>query len=338
MDAVSKALKVSVPRLLELPNVVGVGKGYKQVDGRNTGKPAVTVLVSKKVPKGQLRSDTVVPTSIALADTDVIEVGDVVALSRLERMRPAKPGTSIGHYKITAGTFGALVYDAKTGEPLILSNNHVLANSSDGRDGRASVGDPILQPGRYDNGKDEDMIGRLYKFVPITLEVGIPECKIAAAFERTLNSIIRRFRKNYCLKVYNIKATSNLVDAAVAKPLSWDMITDEIIDLGVPKGVAEVEVGDKVSKSGRTSGTNHGEVKVVQATIKVSMGDAGNAVFADQCVTTHMAQPGDSGSVVLNQKSEVVGLLSAGSDTVSIFARAKNVCEALGIAFTKPRQ
>lgn len=337
MDGVSKALRVSAPTLLDLPNVVGFGRGYKQVDGKNTGKLAVTVLVTKKVPKGQLRKDTVVPKSIALADTDVIEVGEVVALSRLEKMRPARPGSSIGHYKITAGTFGAVVYDSKTGEPLILSNNHVLANSSSGKDGRAAVGDPILQPGRYDDGKDADVIARLHRFVPISLEMGVPECKVAAAFERTLNSIIRRFRKNYCLKVYNIQATSNLVDAAVAKPLAPDMIADDIIDLGVPKGIAEAEVGDKVSKSGRTSGTNHGEVKVVQATVKVNMGDVGTAVFADQCVTTHMAQPGDSGSVVMNTKGEVVGLLSAGSDTISIFARAKNVCEALGISFTKVR-
>ena len=107
----------------------------------------------------------------------------------------------------------------------------------------------------------------------------------------------------------------------------------DIINLGTPNGIAEVSVGDRVSKSGRTSGTNHGEVKVVQATIKISMGDTGDAVFSDQVVTTHMAEPGDSGSVVLNSKGQVVGLLSAGSDTVSIFARIQNVLDALKIRF-----
>lgn len=336
VDAVVKALKVSAPRLMELPNVVGVGKGTKQVGGQCTGKPTVTVLVTKKLPKAKLSSGDIVPKSIDMADTDVIEVGEVIALARLDRYRPAVPGSSLGHYKITAGTFGAVVYDVKTGEPLILSNNHVLANSSNGRDGRCSVGDPILQPGKYDNGTDRDVIARLHRFVPISMEVASPDCPVAASFERTLNKVIRRFRKNYTLKVYATGSQGNLVDAALAKPVSPDIISDAIIDLGVPQGIAEANVGDRVAKSGRTSGTNYGEVRVVEATIKISMGDAGDAVFVDQCVTTHMAQPGDSGSVVLNDKRQVVGLLSAGSDTVSIFGRIQNVCSALGVTFTRP--
>ena len=115
-----QALRVSTPRLLGLPNVVGVD-GQKHVSGHCTGKPTVTVLVTRKVPKRELGSSGIVPRSIADADTDVIEVGDISALARTEKLRPARPGSSLGHYKITAGTFGALVYDVKTGEPLILS-------------------------------------------------------------------------------------------------------------------------------------------------------------------------------------------------------------------------
>lgn len=337
MDAVVKALRVSAPRLMELPNVIGVGKGIKQVKGQCTGRPTVTVLVTKKLPKARLQTGDIVPKSIDMSDTDVIEVGEVIALARLDKYRPAVPGSSIGHYKITAGTFGAVVYDVKTGEPLILSNNHVLANSSNGRDGRCAPGDPILQPARYDSGTDRDVVARLHRFAPIQMEVASPDCPVAASFERTLNRVIRRFRRNYSLKVYATGSEKNLVDAALAKPVSLDIISDAIIDLGVPQGIAEANVGDKVAKSGRTSGTNYGEVRVVDATIKISMGDTGEAVFTDQCVTTHMAQPGDSGSVVLNDKRQVVGLLSAGSDTVSIFGRIQNVCDALGITFTKPR-
>ena len=79
--------------------------------------------------------------------------------------------------------------------------------------------------------------------------------------------------------------------------------------------------------------TNEGEVKVVHATIKVSMGEIGSATFIDQVLTTNMAQPGDSGSVVVDEYNRVCGLLSAGSQTVSVFARIQNVCEALGVRF-----
>ncbi len=50
-------------------------------------------------------------------ETDVVEIGEVRLLTRTGRVRPAPPGVSIGHPKITAGTFGALVKDADTGEP-----------------------------------------------------------------------------------------------------------------------------------------------------------------------------------------------------------------------------
>lgn len=337
MDAVMRALRISAPRLLGLPNVVGVGKGHKHIGGESTGRPSLTVLVRKKLPRDELAAYEVVPGSIEDADTDVIEVGDVVALgsetgpSRTARHRPAMPGISIGHYRITAGTFGAVVYDRKTGEPLILSNNHVLANSTNGKDGRAKTGDPILQPGKYDNGTDDDIIGRLLRFIPVNMEVAAPECPVASAVEKTLNRVIKRFRRSYELRMYRLTGGLNLVDAAVAKPVQSGLVVPEILGLGAPKGAAEVAVGDEVRKSGRTSGVNSGDVKVVQATIKIGMGDAGDAVFSDQVVVTHMAQPGDSGSLVLSEKGQAVGLLSAGSDSVSIFGRIQNVCDALSV-------
>lgn len=336
MDAVLRALQVSAPRLLGLPNVVGVGKGDKYVHGESTGRPALTVLVRRKMSQDEMHACDVVPKSIDDADTDVIEVGDVVALGvmdikRTDKHRPAMPGISAGHYKISAGTFGALVYDKKTGEPLLLSNNHVFANSSNGRDGRAKVGDPIYQPGPHDGGTKADVIATLHNFVPVTLETTASSCRVATAVEAALNRVVKWFRKSYEVRLFKRASGVNLVDAATAKPVNKNWVIADIAGIGVPKGMAEAKVGDKVRKSGRTSGLNSGSVKVVQATIKVGMGDAGDATFSDQIVTTHIAQPGDSGSLVVNEKGEAVGLLSAGSDSVSIFGRMKNVCDALSV-------
>lgn len=337
MDVVLRALMISAPRLLGLSNVVGVGKAHKHVNGESTGRPALAVLVTRKLPKDELSAKDVVPESVADADTDVIEVGDVVALgsvpdiSRTAKYRPAMPGISIGHYKITAGTFGAVVYDRNGGAPLILSNNHVLANCSNGKDGKAKINDHIWQPGKYDGGTDADTIATLLRFVPVSMEVASPECQVAATVERSLNWAIKWFRRSYGVKLYRMSSGVNLVDAAVAKPLRDKDLETAILGVGVPSGTAEVSVGDKVTKSGRTSGLNTGTVKVVQATIKIGMGDAGDAVFGDQVVVTHMAQPGDSGSLVVNERNQAVGLLSAGSDTVSVFGRIKNVCDALSI-------
>ncbi len=123
--------------------------------------------------------DEVIPKRIGRCCTDVIEVGEMRFLGRTERVRPAQPGVSIGHYKVTAGTFGAVVRDRKTGELFILSNNHVLANATDGRDGRARIGDPIYQPGSYDGGTRDDVIARQERFVPIYRSSREVDCRVA---------------------------------------------------------------------------------------------------------------------------------------------------------------
>ncbi|MBP2642171.1 MAG: hypothetical protein H6Q67_58 [Firmicutes bacterium] len=112
-------------QLRGLDNVVGVGNGYKQIRGENTGKPATVVLVKKKFSKDNLSRGAIIPKQIDGKMTDVIEVGDLrfLAEDRLGKHRPARPGLSMGHYLISAGTFGAVVRDVATGRPLILSNN-----------------------------------------------------------------------------------------------------------------------------------------------------------------------------------------------------------------------
>ncbi|MCR3921721.1 MAG: S1 family peptidase [Firmicutes bacterium] len=164
--------------LLQLPNVVGVGIGHKQSHGFNLGELCLTVLVTAKVPKAALTPGELVPLKIGGIITDVIETGILTAdageswygerQERRAKERPARPGLSIAHYNVSAGTLGAVVYDASSKEPLILSNNHVLANATNGEDGLSALGDAILQPGRSDGGHEEkDIIARLLRFHPL---------------------------------------------------------------------------------------------------------------------------------------------------------------------------
>jgi V8-like Glu-specific endopeptidase len=55
------------------------------------------------------------------------------------------------------------------------------------------------------------------------------------------------------------------------------------------------------------------------------------AVFEDQVLTTAIAQGGDSGSAVLNENNQVIGLLFAGSDAIAIVNKIANVIEGLGL-------
>ncbi|NLM97856.1 MAG: hypothetical protein GX175_09675, partial [Halanaerobiaceae bacterium] len=137
-------LKKYTYNLLSLNHVVGVGYGKKIKGNKKTDEDSIIVLVDKKLPISELEEKDIVPEKLEHLKTDVQEVGKLellkTPLPRKQRYRPAPGGVSIGHYKITAGTLGAIVKDNKTGEPMILSNNHVLANISNGNDGRASIG------------------------------------------------------------------------------------------------------------------------------------------------------------------------------------------------------
>lgn len=183
-----RVLKDQQARLLALPNVVGVGIGKKRVGNKTTDELSLVVMVEHKLPLTALAAESVVPKQIGGIPTDVVEVGKVRSLASLAqespaqypdlplaerkaRWRPASPGVSMGHLQITAGTFGCVVSDRKTRKPLLLSNNHVFANSSGalGRQRRAKKGDPILQPGPYDGGERDDLIAKLERFIPLKM-------------------------------------------------------------------------------------------------------------------------------------------------------------------------
>ncbi|HHY93376.1 MAG TPA: hypothetical protein GX511_08545, partial [Firmicutes bacterium] len=239
----------------------------------------------------------------------------------------------IGHYKITAGTLGALVKDARTGEPLILSNNHILANSSDGTDGRSQIGDPIYQPGPYDGGTSDDTIAHLERFAPVLTETREATCPISQRIARTENLFVHLVRPNYDVRFHKRAGQDNLVDCAVAKPLSDRLISPEILEVGLVRGVAEAQLGETLVKSGRTSGLTRGAVTALAATLRIQMHSGVYALFTDQIVANLNSQGGDSGSLVLNERNEAVGLLFAGSDRSTILNRIQNVMQQLNISF-----
>lgn len=318
---------------MEFDNVVGVGKGLKQIRGKDAGKVTTVVLVKKKIPVKQLHRDEIIPKKIDGEITDVIEVGDIQLLGRTDLVRPAKPGVSIGHYKISAGTFGAVVKDKATGQPLILSNNHVLANITDGTDERSKIGDPILQPGRYDGGTDKDVIAHLERFVPLHKNFGLPTCQIAGGFARCFNTILGIVKPQYHISILRKTGQTNAVDAALAKPVDLNLISNEIYELGPIKGIKFAEPGMIIKKSGRTTGVTQSKIKVLDATLKISLGGSEIGVFEDQVVAGPMSEPGDSGSLILSEDNYAVGLLFAGSNKATVINRIETVFEQLNVTF-----
>lgn len=320
-------------RLLEKSNVVGVGAGFKTVGGVATDNVSIVALVEKKLPVVELNSFDVIPESIGGFVTDVIEVGKIVALETTGRYRPAPGGVSIGHVDITAGTLGCVVRDAISGERLILSNNHVLANQNDG-----NLGDLILQPGPHDNGGLDDAIGKLHDYVTIMFSDDSPlDCPIANTTALVGNAVANLLDSSKRLKVVGQKETPyqyNLVDAALAKPFNDSDVLDEIIDIGVITGTKEVQLGMSVRKRGRTTDLTDGMVLTVGTTVDVSYGYGKTARFEEQIVAGPMSAGGDSGSLVVDSDSQnAVGLLFAGSEQVTIMNSIGFVLSELNVRF-----
>jgi hypothetical protein len=318
--------------ILSKPNVIGVGVGHRETGGQVLDELAVKVLVVQKVPRVSLSAQAMVPPEVDGVRTDVIQVGEIRALqARTDRWRPAPGGVSLGHYQITAGTFGCVVWDRSTGDRLILSNNHVLANSND-----ASIGDPILQPGPYDGGTvNNDTIAHLLRFCPIQFTEQPGSCSLASTYAVVGNIVAILSGSKHRVQVIQANPQAvNLVDAAVAKPVDDAMISNEILEVGEITGTTPAVLGMGVRKSGRTTGYTTGSISVIDATVDVSYGAGRTARFENQLVAGPMSQGGDSGSLVVAEQPLAVGLLFAGSDQSTIFSPIQAVLDCLEVDIT----
>lgn len=334
-EAFLKALAVRArvaPIMLLRRNVVGVGVGYKIRGQELTDEPSVMVSVTRKQPPETLTSDDLVPKAVDGIATDVVETGQIRALSinRCTRQRPVRPGLSVGHPSGSAGTLGAFV--RKDGDVYILSNNHVLARLNE-----AAIGDPILQPGPADGGTLFDQIAHLSAFSRVRFldEIAEPEPPPGSG---ALGDLLRRLAELLTGKQYADRPSNtpllppdNTVDAALAHLVDSISRDPTIIDVeGPPTGVVAPALGMRVLKSGRTTGLTTAQIVQLDVTVDVQYGTR-TARFTNQIMTSTLSDYGDSGSLVLDYKRRAVGLLFSGSPSVSVINPIQAVLDTLGV-------
>lgn len=302
------------------PNVVACGVGFKIAGDVQTDEPCVVVSVARKFPTAQLAAADLIPKLISQVKTDVVETGVFRAFQNpQQKMRPAQPGISLGHYAITAGTLGCLVQ--RNGQLFILSNNHVLANVN-----QAKQGDAILQPGPADGGTAADKIAELADFIPIDFgQAGQPAQPGCA-------TTLWRLIAGQPAQPPQAPAPGgdNHVDCALARPLSPDLVLPDILQIGRPTGAGPATLGTAVQKFGRTTGFTQGQITQIDVTATVDYGGP-TALFHSQLMAGAMSQGGDSGSAILDNQKRVVGLLFAGSDTTTLINPIQLVLDALHV-------
>jgi hypothetical protein len=202
------------------------------------------------------------------------------------------------------GTAGAIVYDNATKAMMILSNNHVMANSDSTNNDLGNMGDIIISPGPYDGGTLSDEIGKLDRWVSLN-ETG-----------------------------------PNLFDAACCAVDDPSSVSDVILELGTPKYIQLItSEGMGVVKSGRSSGVTHGVIIDTNASIKVNYpGYVTPFLYNERIITTAMAIAGDSGSLCLTEDLGVVGLVFAGTSTLTAVNKIDGIMKQLNINFNIQQQ
>lgn len=231
----------------------------------------------------------------------------------------------MGEYpqRLSVGTAGFYVRDGDDGLYLV-SNNHVI-----GRSNVAVVGEAVVQPGTL------DLTGNELQSMP------------------NLAALVQQLRIAEIAAVVTLQFATphntphNRVDVAAARVLETGRSVLDVGRLtfgGSLRGVAApyevdatgvIQGSARVYKVGRTTGYTEGEVVGLGGTSSITY-PGGVAHFVDQIVVRATADnvgpfsaQGDSGSGVLNERHELVGLLFAGSQYQTLVNPAGEVLREL---------
>jgi len=294
--------------LVKYVNVVGYSNYLKPRIRKGVlvpEEPCIRIYVVKKVPESELPKDQILPKKVVDEKgreicVDVVEIGELRKLTVYkDRYRPTPCGVSTSRLdENSAGTIGWWVIDEDLNTYMI-SNNHVWAKENAGE-----VGDPVIQPGRIDGGREDDVVGFLAGFIPISFNGG-----------------------------------SNYVDVAWVVCDDLSKCYTSIMEVGGVSGARDPVRWETVKKVGRTTGLTTGTVSDESATLIVGY-DSGSALFTDVFIVssgTKVSGAGDSGSPIVGSDGKFLGLLFAGNDEGTVFVGCKysRIVDALSSALQK---
>jgi hypothetical protein len=293
---------------------IGLGVGAAELDGRGEpGSPVLTVYVAERTSSHQIRAVVAAAAGPQASAVDevpihVVETGIIDAQPHRFRSRPAPGGISVAHFKVTAGTIGCLSRGRsapRNARLMVLSNNHVLANSNGG-----AFGDCVCQPGPFDGGRcPADQIAILERFVPINFTGGCNYVDCATA---------------WC---WPDRVRRELVYLSGGSPVYFRIGSAPIAPV----------LGSPVGKSGRTTQLTSGRITAIGVTVNVNYGAGRVARFCDQmaiqAASGDFSAGGDSGSSIWTWDSarRPVGLLFAGGGGTTFANRMDRVVSALDI-------
>jgi hypothetical protein len=294
-----------------LPNVTGVGFGYKESGGRLTATAAWRVYVRQKVARRKLACDAVAPASIQGLPTDVVPAyTGAPTTGGFAMEEPIGPGAIISNLKglqsegepSGLGSLGfiAAINGIRKREVVLVSNRHVLLSHG------ARRGDPIYRPVFCSSG--DSYVIRSNQLDPIAevLDEGA--------------------EANHSFQYLDEPAREYFVDCATARLIAgsrWNNTIARRVGRVHPLDVIGGRLA-RVRKVGGTSGAVHG--RVVDALAPVESGGVrhqGNLVIRSSGSVS--IQPGDSGALLVNDRDEAIGILWGRNDRNPAIAYACHI-------------
>lgn len=229
---------------LEDPNVSSIGVGRKLIDGKPTGEISIQFTVNEKVAPEALASLDTTPIPEEILVDGVPVPTDVIERSYHPSFRvvpePEPPTTKVRLDPVIPGvSVGHVGISAGTIGCIVYDRHDgtplILSNWHVLHGPTGALGDVVVQPGPHDDNRIES--NRLGRLRRSHLGVA-GDCAVATIEGRQFKSAIH--------------------------------------GLGVtPDELGEPDLGDKVVKSGRTTGVTHGAVRRVDVIAKLQYGAAG---------------------------------------------------------------
>lgn len=332
------------------PGVIGVGYGLKQVQGKTTRTLAWQVFVEEKKSPGDLNEAERIPEHFQGIPTDVRVVPELRRLhcQDMKQYEVLISGITVTNLKLdnqgnrpvgTLGFFATLNNDSSSDNVVLVSNHHVLAQ------GGAAVGDPIYQPERKEeNGQvvivnDERKQGLIAEIHDLGKEENVEfqypgETKsvyhVDCASAKLKICISSACKCNCGIRYRNqVREPDETITAPIKITKVKRLGHAEMPAPGDPP-YRVFKVGSRTSKTwGTVLGIGIPGPKGEKGIIEIKV----DGVDCDK--NKRFAAKGDSGSAILNEQNELVGLLFAegtGANSDKAYAcHIHPVLEQLGV-------
>jgi hypothetical protein len=304
-------------RLRKIPGVRYVSVGLKAQAREVTNDLCIRVYVHLKKPDSELSADERIPKFIDGIPTDVnAPNGKLELLVDSRRYRPLKGGIEISNliidldenstvkYGLQDGTFGFTATRNSNGDPVLVSNCHVLLANG------ARKGEPIFQPSVADSE------------IPLYLPSQLPK-----RHDEDDNITIAHIIDGWMTDKVDV-AIAKLDVSSCCRCCGLDF-RDEIVGLSVAGAPPDNQIhGRRPAVGGQTvykvgiNGRTVGRVLDPTMDPKFKAHFRGNEyAFTGQIGIVNedederFSEHGDSGSAIIDQDGYLVGLLFAGEDT-----------------------